>query len=295
VELETFGDSTLVCPNTELLIDCSANVNENAVSYQWSNGSNSSSIVTYPQTDTFYVVEVSANCPNEPITTDTVYVNIVSDLTNEIWHANLCQEDTNATLIYTGNSHYNSWGTDTLELNYIPSSISLIVYDTLYNCSLSQNHTIQVFPETTPNIYYNAGVLSSEPVQTYQWWKNSAAIPGATNSTHTPSGIGYYKLEAIDLNGCAAWSNALYVHSLANTLDQSLNFCVYPNPFDDYIIFDGLDNYKGLSVCLIDQNGKTILSKRVSDSKLIINTELIAAGAYVVKIGNFQTNIIIKH
>ena len=45
-----------------------------------------------------------------------------------------------------------------------------------------------------PNI--NLGINSLSPFDTYQWYFNDVAIPGATNATYTPSQPGYYYLSA---------------------------------------------------------------------------------------------------
>jgi M6 family metalloprotease-like protein len=71
-------------------------------------------------------------------------------------------------------------------------------------------------------ICYNIG----DSIKSYQWYKGSSAISGATNQYYTTNKTGgAYKVETIDLNGCKNTSPAIGL-ALAGTKSIS----VYPNP-----------------------------------------------------------------
>src|SRR6202008_3771632 len=88
------------------------------------------------------------------------------------------------------------------------SSTTYIVFGTDANgCVNSDTVSMSLFPlPSIPVISRNVAVLTSTSASTYQWYFNSAIIPGATNQTYTPTANGNYYVVITDTNGCTAFS-----------------------------------------------------------------------------------------
>jgi len=64
------------------------------------------------------------------------------------------------------------------------------------------------------SVLLTASVTGGETPYTYQWYKNGAAISGATNSTYTATSAGTYKVVVTDHNGCTDTSADVVVTSV---------------------------------------------------------------------------------
>jgi len=64
------------------------------------------------------------------------------------------------------------------------------------------------------SVLLTASVTGGETPYTYQWYKNGAAISGATNSTYTATSAGTYKVVVTDHNGCTDTSADVVVVSV---------------------------------------------------------------------------------
>lgn len=95
----------------------------------------------------------------------------------------------------------------------------------------SNSVDINVLNATTPTLSYNTPlsfcppgyvvlIANNDPGLTYQWEKNSVAIPGATSSTYTATTPGLYRaLETLD--GCSKYTPKLNV-SLASSVSAAI-------------------------------------------------------------------------
>jgi hypothetical protein len=92
-------------------------------------------------------------------------------------------------------------------------------------------------------ITYNSTshVLSAQSYYvSYQWFKNLVMIPGATASTTIATGVGAYKVQVTDTNGCQSFSSALPLTTFtgggtAVVNVNTENIRVYPNPAQDIV------------------------------------------------------------
>ena len=71
-------------------------------------------------------------------------------------------------------------------------------------CGVTVTGSVMVYVDSVshPVIQYDGATLLSQPAVTYQWYKDSAAIPGATSRTYKPLTAGYYQVEISNLKGC---------------------------------------------------------------------------------------------
>lgn len=68
------------------------------------------------------------------------------------------------------------------------------------------------------------------------------------------------------------------------SVENSLNLFIYPNPFNEEIEVSTKDQSMIQSIEIIDMSGKIILTKKANAASLKINTETISKGFYIAKI-----------
>jgi gingipain R len=80
--------------------------------------------------------------------------------------------------------------------------------------------------------------------------------------------------------------NAMVVNYPASvqSVENSLNIFIYPNPFNEEIEVSTKDQSMIQSIEIIDMSGKIILTKKTNAASLKINTEAISKGFYIAKI-----------
>lgn len=73
---------------------------------------------------------------------------------------------------------------------------------------------------------------------------------------------------------------------------------IYPNPIENELNIEALEDFENLKINLYDFNGKLILSKTINDNSLKINTSNLNSGIYLISIenelGKFNQKIIKK-
>ena len=108
--------------------------------------------------------------------------------------------------------------------------------------------TVVVEPLPNPIVTDSAGTLKTGNFYfSYQWFKNSVAIPGATNYRYTPVAVGDYTVLAVDSNHCVSMSTTFTVLTIpvnpAGVAQLSSNdgLTIYPNPATGkvFIVFAG--------------------------------------------------------
>lgn len=68
------------------------------------------------------------------------------------------------------------------------------------------------------------------------------------------------------------------------SVENSLNIFIYPNPFNEEIVVSTKDQSMIQSIEIIDMSGKIILTKKANAASFKINTETISKGFYIAKI-----------
>ncbi len=154
---------------------------------------------------------------------------------------------------------------------------------------------VNVFPLVNPPINYIGGYLRTlSSYASFQWYKGSAIIPGATTYMLHPTDTGDYAVIVTDTNGCHSVANTYPLHKLtlgvaqANAVDAPT---IYPNPATDKVFIkadvlvhavvsgiDGRTLLEGYSVsemdiaslapglymiALFDENGQRLLVEKL--------------------------------
>lgn len=129
---------------------------------------------------------------------------------------------------------------------------------------------------------YNSPVISvSGNFQSYQWYKESNLLPGATGSSLTATAEGWYSVVVTDTGNCSDSVSIQIKSSGGNTAihDPSLSgqIMVYPNPATRFL---NINSPVPVVLSLRDIAGKVVLS--ATADRLDIST--LSNGIYILKI-----------
>ena len=142
-----------------------------------------------------------------------------------------------------------------------------------------------------PYISLNNMLLSSTGNGTFQWYRDSVLLPGATNATHDPLLPGNYQVELTDDIGCTYLSAPFEILSAGVTSNGSAEFNIYPNPFMGRIIITDIN--EPAQVTILDVSGKVIADYTFTSSGIKeLNTEYILPGSYLCRINTDRVSII---
>jgi hypothetical protein len=163
----------------------------------------------------------------------------------------------------------------------------------LANVTLSNTQALPVY------VIQNGMTLSaSSGFVSYQWFRNTSPINGATNQDYTMTTWGDYFVLATDANGCVSQSNITL--DVNNVQSGDVDLKVYPNPNT------GLCNIKAnlpgqnstAELRLCDISGHTILTKEIPVKSVnldeTIDMSAYPAGLYFLKLSSGSFNKVIS-
>lgn len=118
---------------------------------------------------------------------------------------------------------------------------------------------------------------------TYQWYDlNGDPIPGATNSTYTPTVNGGYQV-LITKGDCSYFSSMYSVTNVGlESTNPEVNLIIYPNPAENYLMISGITE-TGL-VEIIDLLGDIVYQSQVTSDVSQINIGQLASGSYLLRV-----------
>lgn len=165
------------------------------------------------------------------------------------------------------------------------NTYSLIGTDTTTGCENQASLAIIINTSPTPTINVNNdSVLNvTGTYSSYQWYKDSVLITGATNQTYIAKSNGDYYCVVSDTNTCDGFSNEITV--VLNTVGIALidnEIKIYPNPTNNFV---NINVGKASNYRIHDLSGKTLFMGFISTAKQIDFSKL-AKGVYVIEIVN---------
>lgn len=148
-------------------------------------------------------------------------------------------------------------------------------------------------PVPVPTISHIADTLYSsvdDSIFSYQWFNYGQLIPGANAMQYVNSDSGCYTVMISDPNGCFESSDTMCIYTGIESLpiDGETLFVVYPNPFEQYIIFESSE-LKAFTATIFDVAGRIVEERNVK-GRTIINAENLAPAVYTFTIA--EKNVI---
>jgi len=148
-------------------------------------------------------------------------------------------------------------------------------------CSLSFDPLGVFFDEpVVPSLTVEENTLISSLAAAYQWYKDGAAEPGATEPSYTAEESGLYFVETVDANGCSARSEVvlLEISSGINVLEGK-GLRLYPNPAGDYLYLEAATPPR--AVRILSAKGQEVAGWRQWEAgQRAIETSMLAPGVY---------------
>ena len=149
--------------------------------------------------------------------------------------------------------------------------------------TLSNPFTLNITVPLSPLVSFTNGYLKSTEGSNMQWYLENTKIAGATEASFMPTQSGAYKVELIDVNGCLAASDKIYVSILGQELENPwTSIIAYPNPAQASMQFGIPDKWKFVSASfqIVDLVGKRWIEKPLSSES--IDLRMLPAGNYII-------------
>jgi spore germination protein YaaH len=189
------------------------------------------------------------------------------------------------------------------EITYMSSGtydVTLYAIDGTDTNTTSQQISVQVAaaplssftsnsPVYMPNsaIYFSNGSANSS---VYQWSFGDGNISSDANPWNNYASAGTYTVQLISANYICPNDTSSMVVEVINTVglfeNESQQFSVYPNPFNNEIIIDGLLLQGSAEVKIYSAEGKLVYQKSnvTIDSNELTNLNFLSSGNYIIEI-----------
>jgi trimeric autotransporter adhesin len=142
----------------------------------------------------------------------------------------------------------------------------------------SANVTVNVHPLPTPVINYigTATLSTFNGYSGYQWYLNTLALPGATNSTYVPLTNGSYRVQVSDGIGCKGYSPYVLFTNVGVKQINVADLKIYPNPATDVI---NIESPSSVRAVITGVEGKKLIEV---DNAKSINISSLTSGLYII-------------
>lgn len=148
----------------------------------------------------------------------------------------------------------------------------------------SDSSFVMMHTPVTPAITMNMGTLYSVPggsqLSNFQWYLNGVAIPGANDSTFTPTTAGNYTVSASD--GTCPDTSAAFIFSVSvNETIKRNDIRIYPNPVQDIL---NISSAEPVSVMILDNIGRIVYTTTNAVATQAIDMRFLPKGVYTLKL-----------
>jgi hypothetical protein len=209
-----------------------------------------------------------------------------------------CQGNSVTLTSNTASSYLWSNSSAAQSINVTSSGNYVVTVTDANNCSsASPATTVTVNPNpAAPNITLVFDSLVSDLANGYQWYFNSALIPGATTQGYHPTQNGNYSVVITDGNNCTASSTdyIFILTEITNPTNTSEIF-IYPNPAKNELVVQSSEFGDRDEITIYDAIGEKLLSRKPAarSQKQIIDVSTLPRGIYFIKI-KLEERIIIQ-
>jgi uncharacterized repeat protein (TIGR03803 family) len=138
---------------------------------------------------------------------------------------------------------------------------------------------------TVNNANASAPVLNSGSTSGNQWFRNDAAIAGATSQAYTVADPGTYKLQ-VTVNGCTSPFSLPQVYVITGLESHEEMVSIYPNPAGEHLTIQlrGFESLRTVEIALVDMLGRTVQATQgEGGSEVRIDVRELQSGQYIVR------------
>lgn len=307
--------SLSISAGTSLCLGSSATLEANgASSYSWSpatglNTTTGATVIASPTTTTTYTVTGTiGNCTRTMDVTITVNSVPAAPTVTTSGSTSFCTGG-NVTLTSSaaaGNQWYKDGSAIPAAVNQTYNAMesgSYTVKTTANGCASNASAATAITANpipVQPTITQVGNALQSSAATGNQWLLNGTPVPGATNSTFSPTASGQYTVQ-VTANGCTGLASSVFNFTITATNDPVLDrkMTVAPNPVRDDLIIRYNGTGARFNLLLVNMNG-AVLHKSSFTSTHTIDMRKFGSGMYIVQIVNEKTHekiqrMILKH
>jgi len=274
------------------------------VTYTWSTGANTSSIVIGPNSNFSYYVSSTNSVGCVATKSISFLVNpspVVSIFSNKI---SVCKSDS-ATLYAYGAVTY-SWNTGTTGNNIkVSPSINnsyTVTGTNAFGCSANAVQSISVLPLPNVNIAASSIYICSGETTTlfaggasqFTWSAGNLNVAGNLFIT-SPSVTTVYSVVGTDNLGCSLTKTISILVSPCTSISEkefASDFVFYPNPLINTLNIQGLIPITSIEI--YNCEGKLINFSNVEDTKTTIDLSSFTNGIYFLKIKSINETFVKK-
>ena len=236
--------------------------------------------------------------------TDSIFISLdISLVVGLPQDTTVCKGDS---MLLKPNSIYPNyfWSTGSVDSSIWISNPGMYTLTSTNACgSRFDSFTLGNYTPVKPVISRVGDTLVSTKSKVYQWHFNGTVLSGDTNQRLPIDTIGRYKVYVTDSNGCQANSvdtliSIIYKDTVGvgfNKLGSSfidLNYRVYPNPTNDFVIVE-LRSKEKVDLEVLDAKGAVVIRRSIESKNRLHKERLelhgLTPGSYVVRLSNGQS------
>ncbi len=256
--------------------------------YLWSDNSTTQSINVTTSGNYLVTVTNANNCTASSWVSVTVNPLPTASVTPG-GPTTFCQGNS-VTLTSNAASSY-LWSNNSISqsINVTSSGNYVVTVTDANNCSsASPATTVTVNPNpSVPAITPSGDSLISDAANGYQWYFNSAMIPGATLQSYHPTQNGNYSVVITDANNCTASSidYPFILTEVANLIDNNDLF-IYPNPVDNELVVRSSAFGDKSEIIIYNLFGENLFSQKpkAKSQQQVIDVSALQQGIYFLEV-----------
>ena len=155
---------------------------------------------------------------------------------------------------------------------------------------------LQIAVSTTPDIpaiQETGDLLSTSGGYTYQWYLNSAPIPGAIDSFYVATQIGTYQVELFNQGGCSALSEPILIEVLPTRETPAQEaLSIFPNPTGGWVRISSHNGPFLGRMQVFDVLGRRILDRTLEwEREWFVDLSACSSGPYFFLLENEKERI----
>ena len=163
------------------------------------------------------------------------------------------------------------------------------------SCEIEVPVTLQWIVINTDVVQIGNTLWAQDVDPIYQWidCNTDVPIPGAIQSSFTPTVNGSYKVRMTTIEGCIEFSDCYEVSTVAvENIAKDINFNIYPNPVKDYLEISTPVESNEFHILIYDVLGHRHVQKTFSGGMTMekINLKYLSPGIYIIKLIDQRSN-----
>lgn len=255
----------------------------------WTGSSTTNTINVTPGTTGGTISVLAANsCGSSTVQTLAVTLTPPPPATITVNDTSFCVGDSTQLQATTGTGYTYQWYRNSTLINGATNSSYYALVGGSYTVDVSNGCTVMSAPVSVtatvslPAIQQNVDTLSvTAAFTTYQWYRNSTPISGATNQSFVATQSGSYFVVATNADGCTGMSNMISVIvSGIDDVGSQQGLSVYPNPTSGLVNVSCNSIIKEITVT--DVVGRAVVHSAPNANKAVLKLE--ATGVYFIRV-----------